>query len=333
VQVQEAIGADAPPSGKYGYNSIMRAADFFFMVARASRDFGYYGHQVTANDARRVLAYWKRRGTEYEILWGDLRMETLAKDELIQRCRANGDSACLLDFLQKDDSASIEPLGEVGDASVVPALLERRDLWQGPPAANPFTQALVKIRRRLEQQDPARTLAAGRLLYANGRSVSQGFVRIGNTAGLTNFHGYFALLVPTEDPQASLPGYARQSTGASARLFFWSRTSRPAEPVVILDWADTVQGRVVDPQGKPWSDIEVGLSAQPGTSAGPVWPLGNRTRTDSQGTFLFELVPVGVPLEVSVGNPDSTSHFVRVGIDDLAPDQKYELGEIVLRRE
>jgi len=55
--------------------------------------------------------------------------------------------------------------------------------------------------------------------------------------------------------------------------------------------------------------------------------------TDAQGCFVFECVPVGIPLEVTIENPDKAGNSVRVRIDDLTPDQKYGLGDVVLCRQ
>jgi hypothetical protein len=336
AQVEEAIRVGTLPSGKYGYDGIIRAAGFLDMVQRGSRDFAYHGNRVTAKDNNLVLTYWSRPGGDYEVIWGDLRMESLAKDQLIQRCYAAGDSGCLLAFLEKDDGARVpvlaEYLGQTGDRSVVPALLRHLDLWQDSPADNPFPRALEAIRQRQEQQNPSLALLAGRLLYANGRPVTNGFLRIGAESGQADREGYFAMMAPCGDPNVEHYGYAWQRPGTNARLFSWKKTNRSEYPIIVLEWVGTVRGRVVNQEGAPRSGIRVSLSPLLGGKAGHTWPDGKQTGTDAQGRFVFAEVPVGAPLEVVIENPDKVDTPLRVRIDDLAGDQKYDTGDIVLKR-
>jgi hypothetical protein len=336
AQVEEAIRVGTLPSGKYGYDGIIRAAGFLDMVQRVSRDFEYYGNRVTAQDRNLVLTYWSRPGGDYEVIWGDLRMESLAKDQLIRHCYAAGDRGCLLGFLEKDDGARIpvlaEYLGQTGDQSTVPALLRHLDLWQGSPADNPFPKAIEAIRQRQEQQNPSLALVAGRLLYANGRPVTNGVLRVGAESGRADREGYFAMMVTCGDPNVEHYGYAWQRPGTNARLFSCKKTSRSGYPIIVLEWVGTVRGRVVNQEGVPRSGIRVSLSPHLGGKAGRTWPDGKQTGTDAQGRFVFEEVPVGAPLEVVIENPDKVDTPLRVRIDDLAGDQKYDMGDIVLKR-
>jgi hypothetical protein len=335
AQIQEAIAARRPPSGRYGYDGIMRAADFFFMAVEKSPDFAYYGARVTAQDSNRVLMYWNGPGLQYQVIWGDLRLETLSEDQLIQCCCASGDSRCLLGFLEKDDGTRApvlaEYLGQIGNPSLIPALLRQADRWRGAPTQNPFPRAIEAIRRREEPGDPSSVRVAGRLLYANGRGVSHGFIRIGTEAGSADPNGYFTLGVPSDDPQTEYLGYARQPAGTSARLFLWKKESQPAYPNIVLQWVSFVRGRVVDQEGVPQGNVNVGLCPHGRVQPGRHWPEGDETKTDAQGRFAFEGVPVGLPLDVVIGNPHQPGAAVCVQIDDLTPDQKYEVGDIVVK--
>ncbi len=333
AQVQEAIVARKPPSGRYGYESLTRAARFS-MVARASRDFAYFGNRVTAKDGNLVLMYWGDPEKDYQVIWGDLRLETLSKDQLITRCYAAGDSGCLLDFVEKDDGtripALVSYLGAIGDRSSIPALLRHADLWQGPPADNPFPPAIEAIRQREEQRNPSEDLIVGRLLYANGRSVTRGLIRMDSRLRSTDQYGYFVMGVPHGDPRARHLGYAHTQMGAIARLFSWTNDGQPGYLTIILEWASTVRARVVGEDGTPWGDVRVGLTADPGENAGEFWPGGSRTRTDAEGRFFFDNVPVGVPLELLVENPGGAGGPLRVRIDDIAPDENRDMGDLVI---
>ncbi|MEN6575914.1 MAG: carboxypeptidase-like regulatory domain-containing protein [Phycisphaerales bacterium] len=334
AKVQRTIETLAPPSGKYGYDGLMRAARFFNGVVRESPEFAYFGNRVTAKDGNRVLMYWGGPERPYQVIWGDLRMETLSKDQLIECCHTVGDFGCLLDFLEKDDgtrtAALAAAIGEVGDRSAICALLRHADSWQGPPADNPFPGAIDAICRREAQQNPSQDLMIGRLVYANGRSVTRGLICIDSRLEGADQHGYFALEVPHSDPPTVCLGYALVRMGANARLFFWSKQDQPGSLTIVLDWASTVCGRVLDPNGSPQSSLNIGLTARPGQDAGRTWPDGVQTKTDAEGRFSFENVPIGAPLELVIENPNTAAGPLRVRIDDLASEENRDLGDLVV---
>lgn len=328
--VEKAIGELAPPSAKYGYDGLMRAANFFGGVVQMSPEFAYYGNRVTAQDAHRVLMYWGDPQRSYQVIWGDLRMETLSKDQLIERCHAAGDCECLLDLAEEDDGTRIAVLaaclGDMGDLSILPALLHHADLRQGSSSVNPFAEAIGVIRQREEQRNPSETLVMGRLLYASTRPA-RGSVQIGDAKGAADRNGYFALMVPCSDPSAELVGYAQ---GRAERLFLWTKGDQPDGLTIVLEWTSTVRGRVVNQAGTPQVGIRVGVCPSSRSIAGRDWPEGNQTGTDAQGRFFFDQVPVGIPLDVVVEGPDRTAGPLRVRIDDLASDQNRDLGDIVV---
>jgi len=333
--VEKAIEVNSPPSGKYGYDSLMRAAAFYRMVVSNSRDSGYYGGRVTAEDGNRILLYWWNNfGQDYQVIWGDLRVEALTKDQLIDRCYVAGDSAALLDFLERDDGKSIpaiaEYLEQIGEVSSIPALLRHADRWYDRATDNPFMKTIEAIRRREERQNPFVTLVAGRLLYANGKRVTHGLIRIGTKLESADRDGYFVMTVPFDDFHTEHLGYAFKWAGTSARMFFSRKADQLGSLTVVLEWASSIRGRVVNQEGAPQSNIDVGLSTRPGGEAGRMWPDGNRTRTDAGGHFSIEKVPTGASLELIIENPDESHKPVRVPIDEIEPEHQYDMGDIVL---
>jgi hypothetical protein len=156
-------------------------------------------------------------------------------------------------------------------------------------------------------------------------------IRLGTLSVATDQYGYFAMMVPCSDPQAEQCGYAHNRPATDARLFLWSRAKQSDYSLIVLEWVSSVRGRVVDREGKPQSSIRVGLCPHLSARAGQTWPQGKQTGTDAQGHFVFEAVPVGVPLDVILQNPNEAEIPMRVPIDDLTPDQKYDLGDIVLK--
>ena len=330
--VEKAIEKLSTPVAKYGYDSLTRAADFFHGVVQASPEFAYYGDRVTATDANQVLMYWGDPCRPCEVVWGDLHMETLSREQLIESCRAAGDHRCLVDLLEKSGSAQIPLLaaclGEIGDLSSIPALLRHADLQQDTSIADVFRNAVEAIRLREEQRNPSSAVVWGRLFYANGRSVSHGCVHIGTARASADRDGYFVMMAPCGDPLVEQVGYAHRTLGANARLFRWAQAGAPAYLTITLDWTCTVTGRVVNQAGDPLAGVHVGLCPHPGETAGQNWPDGNRTKTDAQGHFLFEDVAVGLPLNLVVENPDKAEGSFCVRIDDLAADQRRDLGDI-----
>jgi hypothetical protein len=335
TQVEEAIRTKSPPSGRYGYGIIESAVSHFAGAVGHDLDSAYYGSRVTAKDANQVLMYWSDPCQPCEVVWGDLRTETLSKEQLIESCRAAGDRRCLVDLLDKSENARLPLvatcLGDIGDLSSIPALLKHADLRQDSPIAEVLRDAVEAIRRREEQRNPSSAVVAGRLFYANGRSASEGCVHIGAVNVSADRNGYFVMMTPAGDPHVEQVGYAHRFLGANACLFRWTRAGSPAYLTIILDWTCTVGGRVVNHAGEPLAGVNVGLCPYPMEAAGQNWPDGRRAKTDAQGQFLFEDVPVGLPLNLIVERPDKAAGPLRVRIDDLAPDQKRDLGDIAIQ--
>ena len=328
--VERAIERLSTPVAKYGYDSLTRAASFFRGVVQASPEFAYYGDRVTARDAHRVLIYWGDPQRFCQVLWGDLRVETLSKDQLIRSCRDAGDRECLLDLVEKDDGTRIPALAaclsDMGDLSIVPALLRNADLRQGSSAADSLAKAIDVIRQREEQRNPGTTLVMGRLLYASTRPAS-GSVQIGRAQGSADRNGYFALMVPCRDPDDELVGYAK---GRTERLFLWTKKDQPSRLTIVLEWTSRICARVLGRDGTPRSNADVGLTARLGQDAGKDWPDGIRAKTDAQGRLSFESVPVGLPLELVVENANVLAGSRRVQVHDLASDRRCDLGDIVI---
>ncbi|MCP4256968.1 MAG: carboxypeptidase regulatory-like domain-containing protein [Planctomycetes bacterium] len=335
AEVESAIEVNSPLSGNYGYDALMRTVNFYYMVVSKSRDFVYYGDRVTAKDSNRILLYWWNNfGQDYQVIWGDLRVESLTKDQLIDRCYLAGDSVALLDILEKDDGKNIpaiaEYLEQIGEVSSISALLRHADRWYDRETDNPFMKTVEAIRQRQERQNPLVTLVAGRLLYANGKSVTNGLIRIGTHLVSSDRDGYFVMTVPLDDSHTEHLGYAFKWTGTNARLFLWRKADQLGSLTVVLEWASSIQGRVVNQEGAPQNNIVVGLSTRLGGEAGRMWPDGNRTRTDARGHFIIEKVPTGASLELIIENPDESHKPVRVPIDEIEPEHQYDMGDIVL---
>jgi hypothetical protein len=335
AEVESAIEVLSPPSSNYGYDALIRTIDFYHRIKSKSRDFGYYGDRVTAENSNRILLYWwDDFGQKYQVIWGDLRVEALTRDQLIESCYVAGDNAVLLDLLEKDDGKNIQVIAEyleqIGDVSSIPSLLRHTDRWYDGLADNPLIKAIEAIRRRHEQQNPFVTLMVGRLYYPNGKGATHGLIRIGTKLHSADREGYFAMEVPSDDAHLEHIGYASKWTGICARLFFWRKTDQPSSLRIDLDWVSTIRGRVVNQEGAPQSNVDVGLSAHLGGDAGRYWPNGNQTRTDYEGHFIFEKVPTGASLELIVDNYDKSHKSVRMPIDEIEPDHKYDLGDIVL---
>jgi len=328
--VEKAIEGLSTPVAKYGYGSLIKATSFFRGVVQASSEFAYYGDRVTARDANRVLMYWGDPQRSCQVLWGDLRVETLSKDQLIQSCRDAGDRECLLDLVEKDDGTRIPTLaaclGDMGDLSIVPALLRHADLRQGSPAADSLAKAIEVIRQREEQRNPGTTLVMGRLFYASTRPAS-GSVQIGRAQGTADRNGYFALMVPCSDPDDELVGYAK---GRTERLFLWTKRGQPSRLTIVLEWTSRIYARVLGRDGTPRSNTDVGLTARLGQDAGQDWPDGIRAKTDAQGRLSFGSVPVGLPLELVDEYANVLAGSRRVQVHDLASDQNCDLGDIVV---
>jgi hypothetical protein len=337
AEVEDAIEAESLPSSNYGYDALMRTENFYRMVVSKSRDFGYYGDRVTSDDSNRILLYWwDNFGQIYQVIWGDLRIEALTRDQLIESFYVAGDSAVLLDLLERDDGKSVQLIAEyleqIGDVSSIPTLLRYADRWYEGVTDNPLMKAIESIRRRYEQQNPSITLIVGRLYYPNGKGATHGLIRIGTKLYSADREGYFAMEVPSDDAQLEYLGYAFKWNGTCARLFLWREADQSNSLRIGLEWVGTIRGRIVNQEGIPQSNVEVGLSARLGGDAGRNWPDGNQTRTDSEGYFIFEKVPPGAALELIIDNHDESYKPVRVLIDEIESDQKYDLGDIVLNR-
>jgi len=335
AQVEKAIEANTLAGGIYGYEAFHQADAFYERLTVESHDFGYLGNRVTSGDPNRVVLYWKWTGPEqdYQVVWGDLRLETFTRAQLIERARAVGDAAVLLDFLEKDDGADVlllaDYLGQIGDASAVPALLRHADGTGAPSARQAFRVAIETIRRHQEQLDPSRALIAGRATYHNGRRVTHASIDIEGQLQIADREGYFVMAVPCGDPHRYRLGRVYDSSRKQSNLFFWRKIDQRDRLTVVPDWPAAVRGRVVDREGKPRHDVNVELWARRGEQ---VWPLKIRTKTDADGRFALDDVPCGAALQLLLGCPEKADNAVRMPIGALTPDQQTDLGDLVLPR-
>ncbi|MHC4436378.1 MAG: carboxypeptidase-like regulatory domain-containing protein [Planctomycetota bacterium] len=337
AEVERAIEAMSPPSGNYGYDALRRTMGFYHRIISESRDSGYYGDRVTAEDSSRILLYWwDYFGQNYQVIWGDLRVEALSRDQLIESCYVAGDCAVLLALLERDDVKSVQAIAEcleqIGEASIIPTLLKHADRWYDGVTDNPLMKTIEAIRRRYERQNPFVILMVGRLYYPNGKGSTHGLIRIGTKLHPADRNGCFIIELPSDDAPLEHLGYAYKWNGTCARLFSWRKADQPSSLRIVLGWISTIRGRVVNQEGAPQSNVEVGLSARLGGDAGRYWPDGNRTRTDAGGHFIFEKVPPGAPLELIIENYNDSQKPLRVPIDEIESDHKYDMGDIVLNR-
>jgi outer membrane lipoprotein-sorting protein len=57
---------------------------FYMMLAQDKKEPAYYGESVTPADADRVLMRWKVSDSEYRVIYGDLRVETITAEKLAE---------------------------------------------------------------------------------------------------------------------------------------------------------------------------------------------------------------------------------------------------------
>jgi hypothetical protein len=223
-------------------------------------------------------------------------------------------------------------LKQIAEVSNIPTLLRLADRWYDRATNNPFMKVIEAIRRRQEQENPDVALVAGRVLYPNGKSATHGRIRIGTQSQSADQDGYFVMAVPFDDTHTEHLGYAFKWKVTCARLFFWRKANPFGSLTVVLEWPGSIRGRVVNRQGEPQSNINVGLSPRPGGKAGRMWPNGNRTQTDAAGHFIIAKVPTGASFELIIENPDAPDKPVRVAIDEIEPDHQIDMGNIVLNK-
>jgi hypothetical protein len=57
---------------------------FYVRLAQDKKNPAYYGKTVTPEDAEKVLLRWKASDTEYRVIFGDLRAETVSPERLAE---------------------------------------------------------------------------------------------------------------------------------------------------------------------------------------------------------------------------------------------------------
>ncbi len=63
---------------------IQGAVMFYMTLAEQKKDPAYYGNIVTPQDAHKVLMRWKLSDSEYRVIYGDLRAETITPEKLVE---------------------------------------------------------------------------------------------------------------------------------------------------------------------------------------------------------------------------------------------------------
>ena len=212
---------------------------------------------------------------------------------------------------------------------------ERRVIWgdlriETMPLAQ-FEKALAEIwQRQYDSGTETTSLVRGRLTYANGRPVNQGAVYLGRAVRRTGQDGYFAIEAPAGAVHEYHLGHAHGPRRQAVGVFFWSLARSVKGLDVVLDFPCVVRVRVADAKGAFLRDATVKLVSCPEGVADEFWALPNRARIDSEGYFVFDRVPVGLPLELLVRAPGRPGDEKRVPIGELAPDQKIDMADVVL---
>lgn len=181
----------------------------------------------------------------------------------------------------------------------------------------------------VELSIPAIPIIKGRLVYANGKSVRRGTIRIGKNQQITYLNGHFTMAAPHGDPVDFQLGYAFDVRRHTGRMFFWRMADQIGDLVLILDWLSTISGRVIDQKGKAQSEVNIGLYAYSNEIPGQVHELWRQKRTNTEGFFVFNDVPVGVQMELVLDNTDVPESQMHIDIGKLAPDQRHNTGDIV----
>ncbi|MBW7989116.1 MAG: carboxypeptidase regulatory-like domain-containing protein [Planctomycetes bacterium] len=176
---------------------------------------------------------------------------------------------------------------------------------------------------------PTIPLVKGRLVYANGKSVRRGTIRIGENKQITYLNGHFIMAAPHGDPLDFQLGYAFDARRHTGQMFFWRTADQTGDLVLVLDWLATIRGRVIDQKGSPQSEANLGLYAYSKEISGQVRKLWRQKRTNTEGVFVFNGVPVGVQMELVVNNTDVPESKTHIDIGELSPDQRYHTGDIV----
>jgi len=211
---------------------------------------------------------------------------------------------------------------------------ERRVIWGDlrieTMSAVQLKEALAETERSLEQDDfEGGLLVEGRLVYANGRPVRRGRINIGKTRASSDMAGYFAMKIPASELQECYLGHASGPNGQTGRVFFFRPEQAEKRLSVVLDFLCTLRVQVVDASGSLLREASVRLATHPERIEDDVRILSNRARIDGEGYFIFDDVPVGLPLELLVRVPGLPGAEKRVPIGEPAPDQKIDMAGIV----
>jgi len=324
-------------SGEYHHDSIFDAVAFFDALVEQGHDVGYYGDTVTPTDANSVLMYWDLSETERRVIWGDLRVETMSVTQLARHCRDARQIAPLVDLLPnapRDVQSVIAGyLGAIADERAIVVLQKCSEQWGGPADENPFERAIDAIWRRTRDGDSQAAVALlvrGRLMYANGRPVNRGTVRLEQATCRADEAGYFTMAAPAGGADEYHLGRAYDFRGRTSGVFFWSPAQAEKSSNVVLDFPCTVRVRVVDTHGTLLRDATIKLISHPEEVTDDFWMLPNRAKIDAEGYFIFRDVPVGLPLELFVRVSNIPGTEIRIPIGDVLGDRTYTLADVVL---
>jgi len=167
----------------------------------------------------------------------------------------------------------------------------------------------------------------GWLVDRKGFAV-QGFVQIDGTH-MTDANGLFSVPEPFGDLMEDHLCYAFDQTRQLGVGFFWSKSEKTGDLVLVLEPVATVTGRVMNADGTVCVDVAPQLWTRTSgggwrNSAKNPWQL----KVGQDGVFVFTNVPVGMPVDVHAEKP---GFQVTAKLGDLSGGQTIDTGDVALK--
>ncbi|MBN2582827.1 MAG: hypothetical protein JXL80_07130 [Planctomycetes bacterium] len=176
---------------------------------------------------------------------------------------------------------------------------------------------------------PWKLLLTGRLVDAQGRGVP-GSIHFYNEIVQTGDDGSFSFDEPLHnaaDTFMLIKAFDRPKQLGCMRRVEYARFGEPLE--FVLQPLVTITGKAILENGSPAVGMEAGLSVGPfadGIYRGTPW----KAATGSDGVFAVEDIPVGLPIHLTVRNPD---YYVDRELGELDPGCTIlDVGTLTLRK-